>query len=113
MICDEFSPAPESAQAEATGFGAEGEAMMRRARAFVEGNPDTWAYMVANAARLASSNGYFSVKYLIEMARNERFARIRNADSPAYSRILREQRPDLAGAMRTHRSKCDGLLEVA
>ena len=28
-------------------------------------------------------------------------------------RILREQRPDLAGAMRTHRSKCDGFLEVA
>ena len=24
--------------------------------------------------------------------------------------LLREQRPDLAGAMRTHRSRCDGFL---
>lgn len=113
MICDEFGPAPESAQTEAPGFGSKGEAMVRRARAFIEANPETWAYMVSNAERLASANGYFSVKYLIEMARNERFARIYNADSPAYSRILREQRPDLAGAMRTHRSRCDGFPGVA
>ena len=113
MQCDEFSPLPESGQLEAPGFGAEGEAMMRRARAFVDANPETWAYMAANARRLARRNGYFSVKYLIEMARNERAARIRNADSPAYARILREQRPELAGAMRTCRSKCDGFPGVA
>lgn len=107
MRCDEYRPEPESAQAGLPGWGGPGEASVARVLAFESENPETFAWMLANARRLAARNGYLSAKYLVEMARNERGARIRNADSPAFARVIRARCPELAGAIRTARSRCD------
>ncbi|MCI8425690.1 MAG: hypothetical protein HFJ72_08555 [Adlercreutzia sp.] len=110
MATDEqFRPEPESAQLAAPGWGDPGEAMTARARAFRDGHPGIWRAMVDKGEALARRNGYVSVKYLIEYARNELFAQIRNADSPAYARLMREDSPVIGAAIRTHRSKCDAF----
>lgn len=113
MQCDEYRQAPEGGQLACPGWGDPGERSMRRVEAWIAENPETWGFMVDNAQRLALRNGYFSVKYLVEMARNERAARIFNADSPAIARVMRARFPELAGAMRTGRSRCDGFEPAA
>lgn len=113
MRCDEYRAAPEGAQMQAPGWGDPGERSLRRFEAWADENPRTWDFMVRHARRLARRNGYFSVKYLVEMARNERGARIPNADSAAAGRVLRSRCPDLAPFMRTRAARCDGFQPAA
>ena len=108
---ERYKPKPQSMQIELPGLGAEGEADVKDALAWIEANPYGWEYMVANALRLARK-GYVSANYLVNMVRNEEHIGVKNGLAPAFARIMEAQVPELRGAFRSHGSRCDGFAGV-
>lgn len=103
-----YGAEPQSLQMELPGLGAEGERDMAEAEEWVREHPDAWRYMVRHARRL-SAMGYVSIKYLVEMVRNELHLPVKNAWTPALARIMESSHPDLKGAFHKSRSRSDGF----
>ena len=106
---DLFGPKPQSMQMQLKGIGMEGEQDVVEAMAWIEENPEAWAYMVENARRL-HAKGYVSANYLVNMVRNELHVKVKNGYAPALARIMHKAFPDLRGAFKTHSSKSDGFV---
>ena len=76
------------------------EAEVREALAWVSENPEAYVYMVGQAHRLAKRD-YVSVRYLLDMVRNELHVKVRPGLATAFARILSTNYPALAKSFRS------------
>lgn len=93
------------------GVDAKGEADAIEAEEWVVENPEAWDYMVRVAKRL-SGTGYISVRYLLNIVRNELHISVKNGLSPSFARMMVEQYPEFDACIRRHRSQCDGYFGI-
>ena len=107
---DLYNPAPVDRQLALTGCGEKGEALMAKMADWMEMHPSAYEYMRQHAIRLAKRDGIVSVKYLLELCRNERHVSIPNALAPALARYMEVTNPNLLGGrFKKHRSCVDGF----
>ena len=105
------SPEPQSKQLGLRGVDAKGEADAIEAEEWVAENSDAWDYMIRAALRL-SGTGYISVRYLLNMVRNELHISVKNGLSPSFARMMVEQHPEFDTCIRRHKSQCDAYFGV-
>lgn len=106
-----YSPEPQSKQLGLRGVDAKGEADAIEAEEWVAENSDAWDYMIRAALRL-SGTGYISVRYLLNMVRNELHISVKNGLSPSFARMMVEQHPEFDTCIRRHKSQCDAYFGV-
>lgn len=106
---DLYNPAPVDRQLAMQGLDAKGEQIMERLADWLEKHPSDYEYMRQHAVRLARRDGIVSVKYLMELCRNERRVGIPNVLAPALSRYMEATDMRLRGVFKMHRSCVDGF----
>ena len=90
-------------------IAAKGEADAIEAEEWVVENPEAWDYMVRVAKRL-SGTGYISVRYLLNIVRNELHISVKKGLSPSFARMMVAQHPEFAECIRRHESQCDAYF---
>lgn len=105
---ERYNPKPRSNQMSIFGLGMDGERDTKEAIAWIKANNYAWKFMVHHARRL-HRRGHVSANYLVNMVRNELHVSVKNGLAPALARTMEAQYPDLSGAFRCHKSKCDGF----
>ena len=116
MSWDEhYNNAPYNPQIQLDGLGLKGEQDVKDAIEWISDNPATWSALVSKAKYLASrqrrqnKEPRLSMRYLAEIARWEMGVPIKNAITPALSRIMENEHQELEGCFRKYRSNSDGF----
>ncbi len=107
---ERYRPRPQSNQLELPGLGSKGERLMLEARQWVQDNPGVWDVMCLKALCLADHRGYVSANYLVNYARNELGACVKNGYAPAFARIIGERYPRIKDSFRRNASMTDGFV---
>ena len=89
----------------------------RKARLWIDENPDAWMFIVSRALHEVKAHRQFGIKQLVEEARRKDFAGahgrrggISNSLTPAFARIIVAEHPECRQFLVLKPSMLDGAL---